>query len=376
MKQKLWTIGPTRFFWRDPLRFFLRLTLRLTQFLSVFLFLLLSLPLCLTGCTAPRHSQTEEQVSTASPAPWETAEIFLSYATAKKGAREASAELTDTLLDASDGRIYCNSYPGGKLGDDAQLMQAAQNGSISLLQCSTSVQVEQIPQLALLDIPYLFQNQEHCNRCLNERLMEYFQPYYNEAGLQLIAWHCLGFRQMTSNTEIKDADDLLQIRMRTLENTYHRLYWSSLGVETISVDFTNLFYSLQQRMVNAQENTVSASVAAGLDQVQDYLLLTNHVPFISAIVMNKESYDDMSAQDQKLLSQIFLDYLSSSSLLNADEEPEKYFTHVTAPTESLTNHLEQGAQVVRDALTQELGSETADTFYAIIKDCQNGGFEK
>lgn len=323
--------------------------------------LLMLLVLVLAACAAPQPEPEPQE----SREPWETAEIFLSYATVQKGERETSSELTKQLLTASEGRIYCNAYPGGKLGSDAQLMQALQNGTISIVQCATSVQVEQIPQLALLDTPYLFRDRESCDKCLNERLLDFFQPYYNEAGLQLIAWHCPGFRQVTSSVEISTAQDLRQVRMRTMENEYHQLYWSALGAETVPMDFSDLFYALQQGAVNAQENTISASVTAKLNQMQDYLILTNHLPFINSMVMNKDAYDNLSPQDQELLAQVVLEYITTGAVVLAEEEPERYFTHVITPAQEQLVQLEQGAQAVREALARDLGGDVADAFYAL-----------
>jgi TRAP-type C4-dicarboxylate transport system substrate-binding protein len=67
--------------------------------------------------------------------------------------------------------------------------------------------------------------------------------------------------------------------------------------------FPEVFTALQQGTVDGQENPLSVIMAANFDQVQKHLSLTGHVYSPCIILMNKASYDKLSAADK----QIFLD---------------------------------------------------------------------
>lgn len=325
--------------------------------------LVLSLSL-LTACgSAPAQTDVPPDVSAE---PWETAEIFLSYATSQKRQEQNIAVISSSILQESDGRIYCNTYTGEQMGDDSVLLAAVRSGALSMVQMSTAPQAQIIPELALLDTPHLFSSPEACNQALNDTLLDFFQPFYNREGLQLLAWRCSRFRQLSSSFRVQTPSDLRRLDIRVLDNKYHQLYWTALGADAQVIPFSDLFYAVQQGVVNAQENPPDALIDQGLFQFQPYLLLTNHVPFISCVVMNKECYDSLSPQDRHTLVSAFQNYYNSLNSGVSMLELSEYFLNVDSPSPALKEIFLQAADTVKLALREDLGAEVSDSFYALF----------
>lgn len=302
----------------------------------------------------------------APPETWQTAEVFLSYATEQNRTKGSASALTMEILEKSNGRIYCNPYTAGQLGGDTELMRAVSDGAISAVQLGTSVQVAQVPELALLDTPYLFPDAESCNKQLSGALLDFFQPYYNREGLQLLAWYCPGFRELSSSSAVETPKDLNRLKIRILDNKYHQIFWSAVGAEPHNVEFSNLFYAIQQGVVNAQENTPAAAISIHLQQLQKYMIMTDHLPFINAVIMNKSYFDSLSPEDQETVTQVFRDYCSSMQSASFEQDLTSYFTYVLIPSDELKKALQDGAFSVREALQTDLGAEITDRFYAIV----------
>ena len=319
--------------------------------------------LLLAACAAPTPPPPAETRE-----PWETAEIFLSFSTAQNLSEERLTALQTSLSEATEGRIYCNAYPDGSMGNDAELLQAVQNGGLSVVQSSTSVQVSAVPELALLDIPYLFSDPESCTELLNGPLLDFFQPYYNESGLQLLGWNCMSFRQLTSSVSVKTPSDLQRLNIRILDNPYHQIYWSALGAQHQHLEFSSLFYAIQQGVVNAQENTAGTATVMRFYQVHDYLTLIDYLPFINAVVMNKECYDALSAKEQQVVTQIFPGHTITGGTPITIDILSNYFTEVSTPSGELKRALKKGADAVREALAEDLGQDILDRFYTVLED--------
>lgn len=315
----------------------------------------------LASCT--RTSSPPDASSSAQP--WENAELFLSLATEGVSTQRFTG-ITQRLLEASGGRIYCNCYSEGSMGGDAELLRAVKNGTISVILSATSVQSKEVPELALLDTPYLFSDEVSCNEQLNHELLDFFQPYYNKAGLQLLAWYCPGFRELTSSVLIERPADLSKLKIRTMDNKYHQIYWAAVGAHPQSVSYSNLFYAAQQGVINAQENILGATLAIDLQYIQPYYILTNHLPFINAVVMNKELYDSLSPEEQKTVSGAFQDQFVDPSGFYEQDDPGAYFSYVLTPSPELQQKLESGVPAVRAALEEDLGKEVTDAFYAAV----------
>lgn len=318
----------------------------------------------LVSCGRPAEAEIHPE---APPEAWQTAEVFLSYATEQNHTKDSALRLTEEILEKSNGRIYCNPYLAGQLGRDAELMQAVCGGAISMVQLSTSVQVAQVPELALLDTPYLFSDVASCNKQLSTTLLDFFQPYYNREGLQLLAWNCPAFRELTSNSAVETSSDLSRLKIRILDNKYYRIFWSEVGAEPYNVEFSNLFYAIQQGIVNAQENTSGAATSIHLQKLQKYMIMTDHLPFINAVVMNKAYFDNLSPEDQEAVTQVFWDYVNSTQSASYEQESISDFDYVLIPSEELKKTLQDGALAVRKALEEDLGTETTNRFYAIVR---------
>jgi TRAP-type transport system periplasmic protein len=78
--------------------------------------------------------------------------------------------------------------------------------------------------------------------------------------------------------------------------------------------FTEVFTALQQGTVDGQENPLSVITANKFDQVQKYLTLTGHVYSPGVFLMNKATFDKLSAADK----QAFLDAAKVAAKANRD----------------------------------------------------------
>ncbi len=299
---------------------------------------------------------------------WQQAEIFLSIASAAPGSGEA---LREEIRRASGGRIFCNTYWDGSMGNDSELTAAVREGTISIVSCATSSQSRLIPELGLLDIPYLFASSGEYDEKLKGSLVDFFQPYYNSAGLQLITWYCPDLRKLTCSFPPETADDLKKLRIRLMDNQYHEIYWKAVGAETFNIPIGNLFYSLQQGLVNAQESPPYTGRTPEFYELQNTIVMTFHVPYIGSVVMNKEAYDSLAPEDRELLEKVFRDYYAgntgSQSMLT-EETLKNYYEHVIIPEGELREALLAGVPAVEEALRQDLGDEIVDAFYAILQE--------
>jgi len=102
-----------------------------------------------------------------------------------------------------------------------------------------------------------------------------------------------------SKRSVNSPDDLKGLKMRTMENPVHVAAYKGLGIVTTPMAFTEVFTALQQGTVDGQENPLSVIMAAKFEQVQKHLTLTGHVYSPAIFLMNKASFDKLSADDKR-----------------------------------------------------------------------------
>jgi TRAP-type C4-dicarboxylate transport system substrate-binding protein len=101
-----------------------------------------------------------------------------------------------------------------------------------------------------------------------------------------------------SKRDVKAPEDLKGLKMRTMENPVHIAAYKGLGIVTTPMAFPEVFTALQQGTVDGQENPLSVIMASKFDQVQKHLSLTGHVYSPCLILMNKASFEKLSAADK------------------------------------------------------------------------------
>jgi len=204
----------------------------------------------------------------------------------------------------TDGRYKVQNFYSGALGAERESVEALQLGTLDLTMTSTGPIPNFVPEVAILDIPFLFRDYAHARAVLDGPIGQDMLQRFPPKGLVALAWGENGFRHMTnSKRQVILPDDLKGLKMRTMENPVHIQAYKQFGIIPTPMAFTEVFTALQQGTVDGQENPLSVISAAKLDQVQKYMTLTGHVYSPALILMSKAQWDKLSAADR----QAFLD---------------------------------------------------------------------
>ena len=237
----------------------------------------------------------------------------------------------------TDGRYKIQTFYSGSLGGERESVEAVQLGTQELTLTSTGPIPNFVPEVAILDIPFLFRDYAHARAVLDgpigQELLQKFPP----KGIVALAWAENGFRHMTNSKHaVLAPDDLKGLKMRTMENPIHIQAYRQFGILPTPMAFTEVFTALQQGTVDGQENPLSVITSAKLDQVQKYLSLTGHVYSPALILMNKGTWDKLSPADQ----QAFLAAAKEAVKVNrarVDEDEQKAVAELRAKGMNVTN---------------------------------------
>jgi tripartite ATP-independent transporter DctP family solute receptor len=202
------------------------------------------------------------------------------------------------------GRYKIQTFYAGALGAERESVEGVQLGTLDLTLTSTGPLPNFVPEVAILDIPFLFRDYAHARAVLDGPIGQDLLQKFPPKGMVALAWGENGFRHMTnSKRPVNVPDDLKGLKMRTMENPIHIQAYKQFGILPTPMAFTEVFTALQQGTVDGQENPLSVITAAKLDQVQKNLSLTGHVYSPAVLLMNKAQWDKLSPADK----QAFLD---------------------------------------------------------------------
>lgn len=209
----------------------------------------------------------------------------------------------DTLDKNTQGRYKCQVYPASALGGEREQVEAVQIGTQDLVITSTGPVGNFVPEMKIVDIPFLFRDYDHARKVLDGKIGQDMLAKFPNHGLVALAWSENGFRHMTNNKRaIVSATDASGLKMRTMENKVHMEGYRAFGIQPTPMAFPEVFGALQQGVVDGQENPIPVILASKFSQVQKHLSLTGHVYSPGLIITSPRVMNKLSDADKKAFS--------------------------------------------------------------------------
>jgi len=216
---------------------------------------------------------------------------------------DAALKFKELVEQKSGGNITVEVYPNQQMGGDREYTEAVAQGNLSMGAPSTSNMVGQTPSMYTFDSPFVFTNREDQYAALDSAVGQQLLDAVREGGLQGLTYWENGFRDLTTNREIKTLADFKGLKIRVMENEVHLAIWSALGANPSPLAFGELYTALQQKTFDAQENPLELIYNTKFYEVQPYVYLTNHIYTAYLCFMNAGLYDSLNADTQALVKE-------------------------------------------------------------------------
>ncbi|MGM8851477.1 C4-dicarboxylate ABC transporter [Salinicola sp. MH3R3-1] len=206
---------------------------------------------------------------------------------------KAALKFKELVEANSDGRIEVQVFPNEQLGSEMDVINSIQLGTADMTITGESLQ-NWAPAAAMMAVPYLFRDADHMRKAVEGDVGKQIEKQITErTGLVPIAWFERGPRELTSNRPIKTPDDLDGLRIRVPNVPLFVDTWEALGARPTPMAFSEVFTSLQQNTIEAQENPLSLIESASFNEVQQYVDMTDHVRSWIYVVIGKQKLESM-----------------------------------------------------------------------------------
>ncbi|PMR75172.1 TRAP transporter substrate-binding protein [Billgrantia endophytica] len=221
----------------------------------------------------------------------------------------SSQYFADILEQRTEGRITINVFPNSQLGDDVQMMEMLQTGTLDMTYPSSSAATTYVSELAAFDLPFLLPTREAAIAVMQSDMAQDMLDAFEGSGIKALTFSENGYRQLSNSARpVESPDDVagLDVRglsVRTMENPVHLAIWEAMGANPTPMAFGELFSAMEQGVVDGQENPWSTILTSNFHEVQDYGTETRHVytPFI--MMMSQRTWDRLDPAYQELIQQ-------------------------------------------------------------------------
>lgn len=285
-----------------------------------------------------------------------------------RAARKFLQTLKEELGDKIEIQYYMNSTFGGSA--DA-VLGGLQNETFELTDWPLGSFAEFTNAFQPLDVPYLVTTSQEAYELLSGAAGDLMaEKCTQETNIKPLYYGIIGMRQMTnSKHEVTTPDDLKGLKMRAQNNSVQVDGLSALGCSITTMAFSELFTSLQQKVIDGQENPIETIYNFQYYDVQNYLTVTNHLCTAGVVACNNDWYEGLSDEFKAAVDKA-AEVAEAYSIeeLNASEAGvlellEDKMT-VTELTDEQLSAFQEKAKTAWPQLREEIGADYFDQFLA------------
>jgi tripartite ATP-independent transporter DctP family solute receptor len=228
------------------------------------------------------------------------------------------------VRERTQGRVNIQIHHSRQLGDERQVVEGLQLGTVHLTVSSTGPLGGFVPDINVLDLPFLFRDAPHAHAVLDGDIGQELLRKFADVGITGLAFWENGFRHITTaKTPVRKPEDLKKLKIRVMENKVHQAAFRRLGADAAPMAWGEVFTSLQQGLLDAQENPIPIIATFKLYEVQKYLSLTGHVYSPAPLLMSRKVWERMPPDIQRVMRETAVEVAHvQRSLVRSQEQKQ------------------------------------------------------
>lgn len=236
---------------------------------------------------------------------------------------QAAVSFGDELASASNGEHQVKVFPAQQLGNEAQMMQMLQAGSLDMAFLTLAEVSNRVSDFGALYAPYLARDFKHAGEILHsDTAQSILKKLPREAGVVGIDYGLAGMRQILSRDQINLAADLSGQKIRITPFEPIRDFYTEVGAAPTPMPLPAVYEALANGQVDAIDMDAELIVKLKYYDNAQSILLSNHMMFPVIGLVSNKVWRDLSDADRQLIDETMSKHLKSTISTYSSKEQE------------------------------------------------------
>ncbi len=223
---------------------------------------------------------------------------------------QGATKFAELAKEYTKGKVNIKVYPNAMLtgGDQMRQVEMVQNGSIDFMVNSTINIAPTVPEFDVWGLPFMFPSYKAVDAAMASPAATDLFKALEKKNMVGLAWGENGFREVTNNKKpITSPDDMKGLKMRVVTPMYIDIM-RALGANAVSMNWGEVFTSLQQGVIDGQENPIAGIIIpTKIYEVQKYLTNWHYSYDALAVVANKKTFESFPPEIRDQLKKAAVD---------------------------------------------------------------------
>ena len=197
--------------------------------------------------------------------------------------------------ERSQGRIRILVQAEGVLGSETEVIRQMRYGGIDFARISLAQVADHIPEMNVLQLPYLYEDADHMWRVLDGEIGERFLHYPEQYDLIGLSWYDAGARNIYCSTKpVRTLEDIKGLNIRVQESDTMSEMITALGAVPVKIPYDQVYAALERRQVDGAENNWSSYEAMQHYEVARYYTVDEHIRIPEMQICAKHTWSQLS----------------------------------------------------------------------------------
>lgn len=208
----------------------------------------------------------------------------------------------DLMKEKSNGAIQMDVFPSSQLGNERDIIEGIQMGTIDTTLVSTTPVSGFAKDLLVFDLPFLFKNRDEAYAVLWGPIGKRIMAGMEKDGFIGLGFMENGFLNIENSTRpVIHPADLKGLKIRTQENPIQLKTHQVLGANPLPMALGEVFTALQTKTIDGVALSWGVVGPQKIYEVVKYLSETSHFFVPSPLFMSKKTWDPLPEDIKKIV---------------------------------------------------------------------------
>ncbi|HBV77116.1 MULTISPECIES: TRAP transporter substrate-binding protein [Vibrio] len=201
-------------------------------------------------------------------------------------------------------KIRVKVYPNGTLGDETNLLQMVQNGTIAFTKVSAAPLSTFAADYNVLSLPYLFKDKASYDKVLEGPIGDKILASSEKSGFIGLAFLDAGARSFYTDKPIKEPSDLKGMKIRVQNSPISIDTMKALGATAVPLPYGELYSALQQGVVDGAENNIPSYYSSRHYEVKKFFSYDMHTMVPDVLVVSTATWNPLTDEQKATIRKI------------------------------------------------------------------------
>jgi TRAP-type C4-dicarboxylate transport system substrate-binding protein len=199
--------------------------------------------------------------------------------------------LTSQFGDRIDVKYCWNIMDFGYKAEE--IWWLVESGLLTLGYQSSSYLTDRVPELSVVDLPFLFRDNAHARGAMDGALGKRLAgAIERECNYRILGWYENGFRHISNRLRtVRTPADLKGVHIRVLPSQIQKRTFELLGARPEIMDLTDAIRMIKAGEIDAQENPLTNTVTYGVHKFHRFHTISNHFYISRPIFLHRPTFD-------------------------------------------------------------------------------------